>query len=163
MKLPLPLACTIALLAPVCLATAGLAWVAVGERVGARPFAGLVPENSAEAAALGDAGDLMRFLHGGENPRQVYSVRAEVISSAVLRATTYEAAMWAREASMIRLLDREAGAGGHEERRELACLAADLEIEEVVEYLSPEGTASCEPGDAIARLLARTSGAEGER
>ena len=30
--------------------------------------------------------------------------------------------------------------------RALACLAADLEIDDVVEYLAPDGVASCEPG-----------------
>ena len=77
MKRSLTFACTIALCAPLYVATAGVAIVALGERIGASPFAGTIPQNSAEAAALGRAADLLRFgersemhrggIHGGGN------------------------------------------------------------------------------------------------
>ena len=140
----------------------GIVWVAVGERAGAAPFGGLVPRNSAEAAALGSASELLRFLRRGEDPGRVYDVRAEVISSAIARATTLEAAMWSRQLEMIQLLDRLGDLPSGPERRALACLAADLQVEDVVEYLAPEGISDCEVGAAIGRVVARTSGDGGD-
>jgi hypothetical protein len=160
MNVRLPVAIAVALLVPICIATAGIAWVAAGERAGARPFAGLVPQNSAEAAALANAGDLLRFLRRGEDPHAVYPVRPDVISSAILRATTIEAAMWSRQVEMIKLLDRE-GLIRDDERAALACLAVDLRIDDVIEYLAPEGSSGCEPGQALARVTARTQNTAG--
>jgi hypothetical protein len=152
-----------ALLLPICLATAAVVWVAAGERVGAEPFAGIVPHNGAEAAALAHAGDLLRFLRLGEDPHAVYAVRPEVISSAILRATTVEAAMWSRQVEMIKLLEREGAIDGKEEREALACLASDLKIDDVVVHLAPEGVSGCEPGQALARVAARTSSVGGRQ
>ena len=152
----------LALLAPIGVATLGVLTVAAGEQAGATPFAGLVPRNSAEAAGLGRAAELLRFLQEGQDPRAVYPVRPEILSSAILRATTVEAAMWSRQVEMIKLLERE-GAIDSEERTALACLAADLQIDEVVEHLAPDGLSGCEPGQALARVTARTSSAGGTR
>lgn len=162
MNLRLPFAVAAALTVPICLATAGIVAIAAGERVGAHPFAGLVPRNSAESAALGDAGGVLRFLRQGEDPHAVYPVRPEVISSAILRATTIEAAMWSRQVEMIKLLEREGVIRGDEERASLACLAVDLGIDDVAEYLAPGGPNECEPGQSLARVTARTSTAGGE-
>lgn len=151
----LRLGCTIALLAPLGAATAGIVLVAAGERLGAAPLAGLVPQNSAEAAGLASAGDVLRFLRKGDDPRQVHAVRPEVISSAVRRVTTLEAAMWSRQLELVQLLDRQS-AFDRGERAALACLAADLRIDDVVEYLAPDGTGQCEPGQALERVLARS-------
>ena len=156
----LPLAYAIALLAPLCITTATLAWVAVSERVGTTVFAGIVPRNSAEAAALGNPGAVLRFLRAGENPHDVHSLRGSVISAEVLRATTLESAMWSREVTMIRLLDRKGAIADDAERMALACLAADLDVSDVVVFLAPEGTAHCQPGAAAAAVVARTSGVE---
>ena len=163
MNFRLPVAIAIALAAPIAVATAGIAWVAAGERAGVHPFAGLMPQNGAEAAALADAGGVLRFLRHGENPHAVHAVRPEIISSAILRATTVEAAMWSRQVEMIKLLDREGVIGGGEQRASLACLAVDLHVDEVVEYLAPGGARSCQPGQALARVTARTHAAGGGR
>lgn len=152
----LPLACTLALLVPLCGATAGILLVALGEHAGAAPFAGLTPQNSAEAAGMGRAGDVVRFLRDGDDPRRIYSVRPEIISSAVRRATTLEALMWSRQLELVQLVDRLA-AFDDAERAALACLAADLEIDDVVEYLSPDGAGHCAPGQALERVFARSS------
>jgi hypothetical protein len=40
-------------------------------------------------------------------------------------------------------------------RRELACLAADLDLPEMVAHLAPQG-AACAPGEALERVIART-------
>ena len=63
---------------------------------------------------------------------------------------------------MIQLLDRLGNIPIGPERRALACLAADLRIEEVVDYLAPEGISDCEVGAAIGRVVARTSGDGGD-
>jgi hypothetical protein len=157
----LPVVIALALVAPIAAATVGILSVVAGERHGASPFAGLVPRNSAEAAGLGRAAELLRFLRDGQDPHAVYPVRSEILSSAILRATTVEAAMWSRQLELIKLLEREGAIDGHEEREALACLAADLEIDDVVEHLAPEGVSGCEPGQAIARVAARTSTAGG--
>jgi hypothetical protein len=151
-------ACLAALTVPLAAAAVMLLVVAAGERLGATPFSGMVPANSAEAAGMGSAVHVIRLLRMGEDPNRVYSVRPEIISSAVLKATTLEAAMWSRQIELVQLLDREGAIVGDDRRRELACLAADLRVEDVVEYLSPEGVAHCDPGKAFERVLARTSG-----
>jgi hypothetical protein len=151
----LRLACTLALLVPVCGATGSMLLVALGEHAGAAPFGGLAPQNSAEAAGWGRADDLLRFLRSGEDPRQVYAVRPEIISSAVRRATTLEASMWSRQLELVRLLDQIA-AFDEEERASLACLAADLKVDDVVEYLAPDGLGHCESGTALERVVARS-------
>lgn len=151
----LRLACMLALLIPVCSATGVMLFVAFGERVGAAPFGGLAPQNSAEAAGWGRAGDVLRFLRSGEDLRQVYDVRPEFISSAVRRATALEASMWSRQIELVRLLDQLAPFN-EKERAALACLAADLKIDEVVEYLAPDGIGHCESGNALERVLARS-------
>jgi hypothetical protein len=149
------LACRLALVVPLCAATAVALMVAVGERAGAAPFAGTQARNSAEAAGLARAGEVLRFLRNGEDPRRVHPVHPDVISGAVTQATTLEAAMWSRQLELVQLLDRVVGYRD-EERRALACLGADLEIEDVVEYLAPGGTAHCEPGKALDRVMARS-------
>jgi len=151
----LPLACAVALLVPLCAALAWLVLVTGGERLGAAPFAGLAPRNSAEAAGLARAADVVRFLRMGEDPRHAYAVRPEVISSAVLRVTTLEAAMWSRQVELVKLIDGQ-NAIDRDERAALACLAVDLGVDDVAEYLAPDGTRHCEPGQALERVIARS-------
>src|SRR5919106_5997418 len=139
MMIRFPAAIALALLAPIGVATIGVLAVAAGERAGAAPFAGVIPRNSAEAAGLGHASELLRFLRAGQDPRAVYPVRPEILSSAILRATTIEAAMWSRQVEIIKLLEREGAINGSEEGAALACLAADLRVDGVVEHLAPEG------------------------
>ncbi|MGH9348731.1 MAG: hypothetical protein ACRD26_15845, partial [Vicinamibacterales bacterium] len=110
--------------------------------------------NSAEAAAAGDAAAMLLFLRRGDNPTRVHPVRPDLISSAIVRATTLEAAMWSRRISMIRALDREGAIIGDDERRELACLARDLDLPDVAEYLAP--AQACVRGQAVERVVARS-------
>ena len=149
------LAVRIGFVAPLCAATATMVLVMVGERAGASPLSGLVTRNSAEAAGWGRAGEMLRFLRDGEDPRRVYDVRPEIISSAVRRATTLEASIWSRQLELVQLLDH-AAAFDQAERAALACLAADLDIDDIVEYLASEVTPRCEPGQALDRVMARS-------
>jgi hypothetical protein len=41
-------------------------------------------------------------------------------------------------------------------RHHLACLASDIRLDEVVEYLAPDGLGSCGPDEGLARVRART-------
>ena len=150
--------CILALVLPIVVVTAGAVWVTAGERAGFAPMAGLSPVNGAEAAALGRAGEVFRFLRAGDDPRRVQPIRPEVISSSVRGATTLEAAVWSRQLEMIQLLERE-GALTAADRHPLACLAADLEVEDVAEYLSPDGHPPCEEDEALERVMARTEAA----
>lgn len=154
-------ALALALLVPVGATTAVIAWVSASERIGAHPFAGLAPRNSAESAALANAGELLRFMRQGENPHAVYPVRPEVISSSILRATTIEAAMWSRQVEMVKLLDREGVIRDGDERALLTCLAVDLQIDDVIEYFGVEQARRCDPGQALAQVTARTRAAGG--
>ena len=151
-------ACILALVLPIVVVTLGAVGVTAGERAGLRPLAGLSPVNGAEAAALGRAGEVFRFLRAGEDPHRVQPIRPEVISSSVLAATTLEAAVWSRQLEMIQLRERE-GAITSADRRPLACLATDLDVEDVARYLSPDGSPPCDEGDGIERVMARTAAA----
>ena len=152
MDRPLSLAC---LVAPCLGGTLLLAAIVVGELSGATPFSEGGPRNGAEAAALGDAAALVRFVRSGENPRQAHPVRPHIISGAVQRASTLEAAAWSRRIELIWLLDREGVIADAEARRELACLATDLELSEMAAYLVADGL-TCHEGEARQRVLDRT-------
>lgn len=156
MTIRLPLACAVALLVPLGIAAAGVVLVAAGERAGLTPFGGLMPRNSAEAAGIGSAAQVLRLLRMGDDLHRVHPVDPAVISSAVLWATTLEAAVWSRQVELFQALDRE-GVIRAADRLEVACLAADLRVEDVVEYLAPDGAEHCEPGKAFERVLARTT------
>jgi hypothetical protein len=139
---------------PAVAATAAMLWVAVADRTAWAADRRVM--NSAEAAALGNVADMVRFLDLGENPMRVLPVRPRFISSSIPLATTVEAALWSRSPELVRLLD-ERGALAGSTRRELACLAADLDLPEVVDYLDTAGDRECEPGAALARIVARAT------
>ncbi len=82
-------------------------------------------------------------------------VRPFAISSGICRVTGLEAAVWHRSAQLMQLLDRTGAIGDGETRRRVTCLAVDLRVEEIVEYLAPNGASSCVPGQMIAEIEAR--------
>jgi hypothetical protein len=141
---------------PVCLALACVIGIVIAEHSGSTLFGDVPPRNLAEAAATGRADDVVRRLRLGEDPHRVYDLRPEAISSVVLKATTIEAAMWSRQLLMIQLLDREGAIADAAHRREMTCLAADLDSGDIVEYLSPGGPPECTRGEVFNRVLART-------
>jgi hypothetical protein len=142
---------------PPLLVTAGLLVVAVGEPVAPALFDTYRPANAAEAAAAGEAADLLRRLQLGEDdPRRMYDVRPQFISTSVQHATLLEAAMWSRREQMFVMLDRAGLLEDEATRRELACLARDLSLPEIAEYLERGGTVACEPQQALRRVQART-------
>jgi hypothetical protein len=139
---------------PIAMAILWLALVAAGERRGGHPFSAPPLRNSAEAAATGDAAAVLRFLRMGDDPTRIHLVRPEIISSQILKVTTVEAAMWSQHFEMIQLLDQEGAIVDPDQRRELACLAADRDMPEVAAYLAAD--VQCVRGAAIDRIIARS-------
>lgn len=146
----------ILLAVPACVVTAALLGVAAAEQVAPGLVDYYRPGNIAEAAAAGNAAEVLRRLHGGEDPRREYVVRPQFISTTVQHATMPEAAMWSRRVQMFVMLDRAGVLASDASRRELACLAEDLSLPDVAEYLSGEEPPACEPQQALNRVLAKT-------
>jgi hypothetical protein len=148
----------LALLVPPALAILCVLAIAAAETATVPLFTGVPPANLAEAAAAGRGDDVARRLHLGEDLHRIYRLRPEASYSPVLRATPVEAAMWSGQLLMVQLLDREGAIADGAHRQELACLAADLEVdEEIVAYLSPDGPPRCVPQQARERVLARAA------
>jgi hypothetical protein len=142
------------LAAPLLAVTGGTLYVAANERSQRTFFSSRGPRNSAEAAAMGNGAAMMQFLRVEGDPTRVYPVRAEIISSQVQRATTLEAALWSRREEFIHAFDREGMIVDAEQRRYLACLATDLKLPAIAEYLAP--ALRCIKGDALRRVIARS-------
>ena len=106
---------------------------------------------------MGRADDIVRRIELGEDRHGVYELRPEVISSSVVRAMPVEAAMWSRQLLMVQLLDGEGAIRDSSERQAFACLAADLDLRDIVEYLSPAAPPQCTPDEARDRVLARSA------
>jgi hypothetical protein len=143
----------IVLAAPLLAVTLGLAWVTARELAG-KTERMLGPLNSAEAAAANNAPAVLQRLRLGDNPTRVYPVRPEIISSLVQHATTLEAAVWSRQISMIRLLEREGAIVDSDMRHHLACLAQDIGATDIAHYLEPKR--QCDPQAAMKQVMART-------
>ena len=141
---------------PLAVVTAGVLVFAALDAGGRTPSSDGSLRNVAEAAAMGQASEVIRMLREGQDPNRIYELRREIISSTVTRATALEAAIWSRRAQQVELLDRAGGIRDRESRHYLACLAADVQVDEVVEYLSPDGPPECAAGEALKQVLART-------
>jgi hypothetical protein len=141
---------------PICAATAAVAAFSVSELFGHTMWSYGPARNLAEAAALGSASEVMRRLDAGEDPAALVSVRPHVISSSVIRVTALEAAVWSRSAAMMRLLDRSGAITSDESRRHLECLAADLRVDEIVQFLAPAGAPACVPDETLNRIIERS-------
>lgn len=151
----------VALAVPPVLAVLALGATAAFESRGVRLFGDFEPANLAEAAAIGRAADVLRFLAADPDPTRVFEVRpffissgvTRVISSGVTQATAIEAAVWSRQPALVELLEGTLVSGA-EGRRHVACLATDLGVADVARHLVPEG-ASCVPGAALAAITQR--------
>lgn len=135
--------------------------VMAGERAGYTPLSNGGPANAAEAAALGNASDVLRFLWQGQRFDQVQPLRPSIISPQVVRATPLEAAIWSRQLELMRLLDAHNVIVGEATRHHLACLAHDVQLVDVADYLAPGGVGTCGSDEGVARLLARSAAVEG--
>jgi hypothetical protein len=149
-------------LVPFLAVTAGLAAVALAELGGATPFSDGPPRSAAEAAAKGSAADLVRLLRLGDDPLAVRQIRPIGDRPAVQR-TALEAVVESKTLAMVRLIDREGVIVGDDTRRTLACLAVDLQANDIASYLVADGTASCAPGEALERVRARETSGPSDR
>jgi hypothetical protein len=149
-----PLLATAAL-APVCAALIPVAAFIGAEMRGSTLLSYAPPANLAEAAALGLGSEVRRFMAAGQDPRAVYPVRPDAISSAITRATGLEAAVWGRSQRLVRMFDRM-GLIDMPTRRHLACLAADVRSEDVRETLAAPDASSCEPEAAYELVRERS-------
>jgi hypothetical protein len=148
----------VAVAAPVVLATCAVLLFSGLELRGRTPLSDGPVQNIAEAAGLGHASEVLRLLAAGENPNQVRLVRQGIISSTITKVTALEAAIWSRRVQLVELMDRRGAIVDGESRRQLACLAHDLPnpVDEIVDYLSPQGPPDCVPGQALSRVEARS-------
>ena len=144
---------TIAVALPPMVAVAAAAVFAVLEAAGNRSIT-MTPANIAEAAGLANASEVLRLLRSGEDVSRVMPARPDIISSAIPRITALEAAVWSRHVELVRMLDHEGVILG-DERRRLACLAADLQIGDIVEYLSPRVPPDCVAGQVEQEIRRR--------
>jgi hypothetical protein len=145
---------------PLCAVTAYMAVVVLGEASGRTVLAARPPANLAEAAASGRADLVFRMMRAGDRATAVYDVHPDVISSEVRRATALEAAIWSRQLELIELFER-AGAIPDDARRDLACLAVDLGVDDLAEHLAPAEPA-CVDGQAKQAVVARTRAGSGQ-
>jgi hypothetical protein len=116
----------------------------------------MAPANIAEAAGLANASEVLRLLRSGEDVSRVMPARPEVISSAIPRISALEAAVWSRQVELVHMLDDEGVILG-DERHRLACLAADLQIGDIVEYLSPKVPPACVAGQVEQEIRGRAA------
>jgi len=141
---------------PPLLVTAGVVWFSLSEMSGWTPFSGGAPGNVAEAAGLGSGAEVLRMLREGQDPHVVLPLRPEIISSTVTRASGAEAAVWSRKVQLVELLDREGALADPAQRHHVLCLARDVGVDEIVEYLGKTESAPCEDGRTMAAVQARS-------
>jgi len=141
---------------PVAVATLGIAEFSLLELGGVTLWSRGRPQNLAEAAGLGLGPEMLRFLRAGEDPAQVRSIRPEVISSTVTRASALEAAVWSGKGQVVELLQREGAIASPGRRRHAYCLAVDLDRQEIVAVLAKNGAFECERGRTAEEVLARS-------
>jgi hypothetical protein len=140
---------------PVIVMTAGILGFIVSESGGRTPLSYGPARNVAEAAAWGNAAETLRQLSLGQDPTRIQPIRAEVLSSAIRQITALEAAVWSRQLALVQLLD-ERGMIVGDERRRLACLAADINAGDIRDYLSMPEPPACQPQQVYEDVLART-------
>lgn len=146
----------VAVAAPVLCAFALLGAFAAAESSGWTPLSYPPPRNIAEAAGMGIAPEVLRFLRGGSDPNLAFDVRPEIISPAFTRVTANEAAVFSRRVQLVRMLDREGAIPDSATRRHLECLAADIAADDIRRYLAAGDVSSCEPEAAGRAVMARS-------
>ena len=143
----------VAVALPPMAAVAAVALFAVMEAAGNRSIT-MAPANIAEAAGLANASEVLRLLRSGEDVTRVLPTRPDIISSAIPRISALEAAVWSRHVELVHMLDDQGVILG-DQRRRLACLAADLQIDEIAKYLSPGAPPACVPGQVEQEIRGR--------
>jgi hypothetical protein len=131
--------------APLLVAFVASAAIAFGAVVGAKPFWPDPPLNVAEAAGLGNAGEVVRLITAeGQDPNRAWPIRAGIFSSNDLTMTPLEAAMVIRREALVPVLLRH-GAVVPESgpaRTALICRALSFEATLIAEMLVNMGDRS---------------------
>jgi len=146
----------LAVAGPVVIATLMVSVFSGLEILGRTPSAIGPVHNIAEAAAMGAASEVLRLLEVGEDPNRVWPVRRDIISSTITRVTGLEAAVWSHHREMVEILDRRRTIVDEQTRQHLVCLASDVGVPEIVDYLSPGRDPDCGHGQAIDIVLERS-------
>ena len=144
---------------PATVATLIVVIFAVLEVAGRTPLAN-APQNVAEAAGMGSAAETMRRVMYGESAHRVEYVRPDIISERVTRVTALEAAIFSKKLELIRLLDRRGAIVDARTRQALACLARDIEANDIVEYLARGAELPCAEGAERERVMARSAASD---
>ena len=139
---------------PAMLATM-LVLVFVAFELSGTTLSAIAPANVAEAAGLGLGGETLRRMRMGEDATARLNVRPEVISSSVKVVTALEAAVFARQVELVRMFDRHGSIADQTLRRHLVCLAVDLDVRDIVDYLGATDAATCRPGVTRAAIVQR--------
>ncbi|MEQ1897389.1 MAG: hypothetical protein ABL971_08390 [Vicinamibacterales bacterium] len=147
---------------PIVTAVVVILVVIVFDRTGLGWWSHDAPRNIAEAAAMGRAAEVVRFLRFGDDPTRILPVRPQIAFPSTTYLTAFEGAVWSRSVQLLRLLEEEGLPLDDAMRGRLACLAVDLERANVAAYLAPAGEIRCEAGAAASEVTARTAAAEND-
>jgi hypothetical protein len=129
----------LALAAPACLLTAGLAVALVMAAFGRHPMWFSVQWNLSEAAAVRDLAEVARLVEAGEDPNVARDIRAGLLSGNVIRLTPLEAAVGGNDARIIRVLVANGACMDASIWNRLRCLADNDEVSAALDYLRPAG------------------------
>lgn len=144
---------------PIVTAVVVILAVIVSDRTGLAWWSNDAPRNIAEAAAMGRAAEVVRFLRFGDDPTRILFVRPQIAFPSPTHLTAFEGAVWSGSVPLLRLLQEEGVPLDDAARGRLACLAMDLERANVAAYLAPAGEMQCEAGAAASEVMARTAAA----
>jgi hypothetical protein len=112
----------VAMFVPVIVAFGLLVVFVIAEATGARPFAVAPSANVAEAAAFGDASDVLGFINSGQDPNQRWFVRQNLLDArAAIHLTAVQAAILSGRSKVVHLLLRNGARADNPAA--LACLA----------------------------------------
>jgi hypothetical protein len=138
---------------PPALVTLALGVLGAAELIGARPLGQPLARSLPEAIVLGDAATAVRLLEQGAVPGEIGMIRRRLLFDQAVLATSFEAAVLARDGRMLDLLQSYGGIGAA--RSEVACLARDINEPTLAAHLSTGEPSGCEEGRAFANLVAR--------
>jgi len=134
---------TVVVIAPLLVAFAGSLWAVVGWATGASPFWPDPMLTVSEAAALGNAGEVVRLIEiEHQDPNRPWPVREGILGRAQA-VTPLDAAVSIRRAQMVQVLIREgATPADPSTRTALICRAVDSGASDVAELLVKTGDGS---------------------
>ena len=140
----------IALAAPGFLVTAGLMVGLVLAPFGRHPMWPHHELNLSEAAAVRDAGEIVRLIEASEDPNAERQVRPGFLEAQAVRATPLEAAVAAKDVEIARILLVNGAAMNADVWNHLRCTAAGDEMTEFLDRRRPFGSAlHCENQNSV--------------